>query len=188
MRTTSRRDERPPTGNTSGPTIHSRHVQLCVRDKLITAKMTAKKQRVAAEECDAAYRCKFDAKRCIAAMRGRKDAAHVIPMPLHARGRRRRSARGTPATPTRRRCHVRQLRHAQGHNLWRAHATGRAAAAPVAKHARRGARPVPAMPRGARGPRRPRRRHTPRSREKHKPRKPLTKKRTGASSSSRPSP
>ena len=45
---------------------------------LITAKMTAKKQRVAAEECGAALEIKFDAKRCIAAMRGRKNAAYVI--------------------------------------------------------------------------------------------------------------
>ena len=188
MRTTSRRDERPPTGNTSGPTIHSRHVQLCVRDKLITAKMTAKKQRVAAEECDAALemqiRCKTmhrrDAwARCSQCYPVAFARARATPYALQAaRMQRRRAAaptHGIFGTHKRTTCGARMQRDMPLPRLLRN----------TLGAARGRSQPCRAVLVGPDG--RVDATHNS-SREKHNPRKPLTKKRTGASSSSRPSP
>ena len=170
MGATSCRDERPPTPTRRGTTIHSRHVQPVVRDNLITAKMTAKKQRVAAEESAPAHQCKMIRNPCIAATRGRDAAkglsnAHCTragdaDAMQYARAASRRRAAAIPAATARTSA---QLVARACNGTCRSHACCETRDGRVeATHNS--------------------------SREQKTRRAKLTKKRTGASSSSRPSP
>ena len=173
MRTTSCRDERPPTPTRRGTTIHSRHVQPVVRDNLITAKMTAKKQRVAAEESAPAHQCKMIRNPCIAATRGR-DAAKGLSN-----------------------AHCTRAGDADAMQYARAASRRRAAAIPSSngthKRTTCGARmqrdmPPPRPLRNTLGAARGRPKAKSHTTAAEKRRTKLTQQRTGASSSSRPSP